>query len=218
MRVPALLLALLTATVAGASGCAGPPAPLQDASGPGKPAATPTTGAVTLSGGGEFISAKASPGTSPDASDGASPDASRGGSGNAAIVYDRKLAPEGAQASLTAESTGGKTRTSLVVEGLLPDRRYGAHLHTKPCGAKPDESGPHYQHHPGQIDAASEVWLDFMTDGEGGGRSTARNDWALDPADLPRSLVLHSQATKTSGPQVGTAGDRVACLTLKKVP
>ncbi|MFC4122629.1 superoxide dismutase family protein [Nonomuraea zeae] len=214
MRVPALLLALLTASFAGASGCAGPPAPLQDASGPGKPAATPT-GPVRLSGGGEFAAAKTpgetSPGSSPDASEGAP-------SANAAVVYDRKLVPQGAQASLTAESTDGKTRTSLVVEGLLPDRRYGAHLHTKPCGPKPDDSGPHYQHHPGQIDPASEVWLDFMTDGEGSGRSTARNDWALDPADLPSSLVLHSQATKTAGPKVGTAGDRVACLTLKKVP
>ncbi|MFD0470857.1 hypothetical protein ACFQ0B_23055 [Nonomuraea thailandensis] len=114
--------------------------------------------------------------------------------------------PQGAQASVTIESGDGQTRTSLVVEGLLPGRRYGAHLHTKPCGRKPDDAGPHYQHHPGRIDADSEVWLDFTTDDEGAGRSSARNDWMLERAKLPGSLVIHSQPTTTSGPEVGQAG------------
>ncbi|MEV0378756.1 superoxide dismutase family protein [Nonomuraea sp. NPDC050643] len=185
MRVPALLLILLTAA------CAGPPAPLQDASGAGANFKSPGD-TVNLSSAGDF--------TATD---------------TAAIAYDRKLVPEGAQASVSVESTGGKTRTSLVVEGLRPDRRYGAHLHAKPCGKKPDDSGPHYQHHPGQITPASEVWLDVTTDAEGSGRSSARNDWALDPAKMPGSLVIHAQPTVTSGPEVGTAGARVACLTLK---
>ena len=199
MRVPALLLVLFTAAFTGATagGCAGPPAPLQEAHGPGERATTPAA-EVTLSGAGEFTSANTS-------------------SSTGAIAYNRKLVPKGAQASLTAESSGDTTRTSLVVEGLLPNRRYGAHLHVKPCGRKPDDSGPHYQHHPGQVDPTSEVWLDVTTDGEGAGRSSARHDWALDPAHLPGSLVLHSKATKTSGPQAGSAGDRIACLTLKKV-
>ncbi|SEG93043.1 superoxide dismutase, Cu-Zn family [Nonomuraea solani] len=189
MRVPALLLILLTAA------CAGPPAPLQDASGAGGAVEKSPGEAVTLSAAGEF---------------------SAGDTGDTgAIAYDRKLVPEGAQASVTVESTGGKTRTSLVVEGLLPDRRYGAHLHAKPCGKKPDESGPHFQHHPGQINPTSEVWLDVTTDAEGAGRSAARHDWALDAAKPPGSLVIHAEPTTTSGPKVGQAGPRVACLTLK---
>ncbi|MFI7129633.1 superoxide dismutase family protein [Nonomuraea sp. NPDC050153] len=185
MRVPALLLIMLTAA------CAGPPAPLQQVMGPSE---GPTGGAIRLAGEGEFTASDTS-----------------------AIAYDRKLAPKGAQGSAHVESADGKTRTTLVVEGLLPNRHYGAHLHDKPCGKKPEEAGPHYQHTAGEVSAASEVWLDFTTDGEGAGRSTARNDWVLDPAKLPGSLVIHAKATKTSGPEVGTAGDRVACLTLKKV-
>ncbi|MEU4514662.1 superoxide dismutase family protein [Nonomuraea wenchangensis] len=185
MRVPAFLLVLLAA-----AGCAGSPPPMQ-AAGPSERATTPA-GEVNLSSAGEF--------TTTD---------------TGAIVYDRKLVPEGAQASVTVESSAGTTRTSLVAEGLLPGRRYGAHLHAKPCGGKPDDAGPHYQHHPGQINPASEVWLDFTTDAEGAGRATAKQDWAFDPARLPGSLVIHSKPTVTSGPQVGTAGDRVACLTLR---
>ncbi|NUP00298.1 MAG: superoxide dismutase [Nonomuraea sp.] len=179
MRVPALLLVLLTAA------CAGPPAPLQEITKP-SPA-----GEVAVSGGGEF--------TSDD---------------TAAIAYDRRLAPDGAQASLSAESTGQTTRTSLVVEGFLPRHHYGAHLHTSPCGADSDDAGGHYQHDPGHANADSEVWLDVTTDETGAGRSTARNAWRLDPAALPKSLVIHAHATKKSGPRAGDAGPRVACLTL----
>ncbi|MBF8190673.1 superoxide dismutase family protein [Nonomuraea sp. K274] len=185
MRVPAFLLVLITA----ASGCAGPPAPLQEAQGPAE--RSPGT-ALTLSGAGEFTSADTS-----------------------AIAYDRKLVPQGAQASVTSESTGGTTRTSLVVEGLLPKRHYGVHLHTKPCGKDPEAAGPHFQHHAGQINPKSEVWLDLTTDAAGAGRSTSRNNWALDRDRLPGSLVIHSQPTKTGGPEVGMAGTRAACLTLK---
>ncbi|SDJ59762.1 superoxide dismutase, Cu-Zn family [Nonomuraea maritima] len=183
MRVPALLLILLTAA------CAAPPGPVQDATG-AQAGASPGE-SIRLSGAGEFA-----PGDT------------------AAIVYDRKLAPEGAQASATVESSGGKTRTSLVVEGLLPERRYGAHLHAKACGKKPDEAGPHYQHQTGQVSPASEVWLDFTTDAAGAGRASARNNWALSRDSLPGSLVIHAGPTVTEGPQVGQAGARVACLTL----
>lgn len=180
MRVPALMLVLLTATA-----CAGPPAPLQQVTKP-SPAEE-----VTLSGGGEFTT-----------------------DNTAAIAYDRRLVPEGAQASLTAESSGSATRTSLVVEGLLPHHHYGAHLHTAPCGTDSDDAGGHYQHDPGHASAASEVWLDVTTDGSGAGRSTARNSWRLDAATAPKSLVIHARGTKKSGPRAGDAGPRVACLTL----
>ncbi|MDR8415138.1 superoxide dismutase family protein [Nonomuraea sp. 3-1Str] len=134
--------------------------------------------------------------------------------GKRAIVYDRKLAPQGGRASVTVESSSGQTLSSLVVEGLLPDRAYGAHLHTKPCGAKPDDSGPHYQHEKGEASAANEVWLDFTTDSTGAGRATARNAWTFSPGHRPHSLVIHAKQTTASGPQAGEAGARVACLTL----
>lgn len=187
---PAVLFALL------AAGCA---QTAQTASDP-TPSASSSHGShaskVTVSGGGQFTD-----------------------NDSAAIAYDRKLAPEGAQASLTAESVGGKTVSSLVVEGMLPDRHYGAHLHAKPCGAKPDDAGPHYQHATHGADAKkasekNEVWLDLKTDKSGTGRATSRQSWALDPANLPRSLVLHAEPTKKSGPETGSAGPRVACLTL----
>ncbi|MFI6387407.1 superoxide dismutase family protein [Nonomuraea sp. NPDC050540] len=156
------------------------------------PAAAPSpAAAVTLKGAGRFTDAN-----------------------TAAIAYDRALAPAGSQASLTAESIGGRTTSSLVVEGLLPKRAYGAHLHTNPCGAKPDDAGPHFQHHGKSASAANEVWLDLTTDAEGTGRATARNDWALEPGHLPRALVIHAQTTTSTGPSAGTAGPRVACLTL----
>ncbi|MEU4225607.1 hypothetical protein AB0F17_15040 [Nonomuraea sp. NPDC026600] len=127
----------------------------------------------------------------------------------AAIVYNRKLVPKGAQASLTAESAGGKTVTSLVVEGLLPDHRYGAHLHVAPCGTRPGDAGAHFQHIAGRADASSEVWLDLKTDDSGAGRATAHHDWPL-TGTLPRSLVLHASATAPTAPPA----PRVACLTL----
>ncbi|GAA2364862.1 superoxide dismutase family protein [Nonomuraea africana] len=147
----------------------------------------PTPNGVRISGGGEFAAS------------------------GAVIVYDRKLAPEGAQASATVESVAGQTRSSLVAEGLLPNRSYGVHLHVNPCGAKPDDAGPHYQHAHSHADATNEVWLDLKTDATGAGTSSARHAWTLHGERLPRSLVIHAEPTAPDG----TAGSRVACLTLR---
>ncbi|MFE3455819.1 superoxide dismutase family protein [Nonomuraea sp. NPDC059194] len=173
MRLPALLLSLLTV-----GACAAPTTAVVP---------TPADG-VRLSGGGEFSAKDTS-----------------------AIVYDAKLAPAGAQASVTVESADGQTRSSFVAEGLLPDRKYGVHLHTKACGRKPDDSGPHFQHAHGTVNATNEVWLDVKTDNEGAATASSRNAWALTSDRVPHSLVIHSAATKPDG----TAGARVACLTLK---
>lgn len=132
--------------------------------------------------------------------------------GTAAIVYNTKLAPEGSQASATVESTTDRTLSSLVVEGLLANRTYGAHLHVNACGAKPDDAGAHFQHTHGHADKANEVWLDLKTDDSGMGRATASHDWAFAADRLPGSLVIHAQPTKADG----TAGPRVACLTLTR--
>ncbi|NRQ33865.1 superoxide dismutase [Nonomuraea sp. NN258] len=186
MRLPAVLFLLLAAA------CSAEPATMHEVPGhdaaPGQNADRP----IRLSGGGEL-----------------------GATTTSAIVYDRKLAPAGAQASVTTESAGKKTRTSLVVEGLLPNRRYGAHLHTRPCGAKPEDAGPHYRHEPHRATATSEVWLDLTTDESGAGRSAARHDWHFTAGSLPGSLVIHAEPTKSSGPDAGAAGPRVACVTLR---
>ncbi|GLW12331.1 hypothetical protein Misp01_74590 [Microtetraspora sp. NBRC 13810] len=143
--------------------------------------------------------------------------------GAKAVVYDKKLAPEGAKADITVDSSGQETTSKLTVAGLLPDRKYGSHLHTKSCGAKPDDSGPHFQHMPAQgpsphtaANPTNEVWLDFTTDASGAATAEAKQPWGLSPDRLPKSLVIHAEETTPTGPKAGTAGDRVACLDLRK--
>jgi Cu-Zn family superoxide dismutase len=187
MRVPALLLALL------AAGCA-------------QTGGTPSAGGTP----GATASPSATPNTALSASGDFAPDAAQ------AIVYDRKLAPAGARASLLVESERdtGKTRSSLVVEGFRPEHTYGAHLHIQPCGADPDDSGPHYQHVAGKISPRNEIWLDFTTDRTGTASTSARHPWLLDENRLPRSLVIHAEPTRATPPNPGAAGPRIACLTL----
>ncbi len=147
--------------------------------------------------------------------------------GATAVTYDPALVPAGATANVTVGEADGTTTVILSVAGLEADRGYGAHLHTKPCGATGDAAGPHHQHvpdpaasvSPPSVDPAyanpdNEVWLDLTTDGTGAASVTAVHDWTF-PADRrPRSLVLHAQPTKTGPGEAGTAGARVACLTL----
>jgi Cu-Zn family superoxide dismutase len=142
-----------------------------------------------------------------------------------AVTYDQALVPTGATAELTVTGTDGGTTVLLVLSNLRKAHDYGAHLHTKPCGKAPIDSGPHLQHRadpaasvsppsvdPSYANPTNEVWLDFTTDGDGAGQASATLDWTFDPA--PRSLVIHAQATKTAAGQAGTAGARVGCLSL----
>ncbi|MFI6598151.1 hypothetical protein ACIBHX_17985 [Nonomuraea sp. NPDC050536] len=171
-RLPYGMLSLSMLVALVATGCS------QSTAGtatPGAPAVAP----VGVAGGGQF-----------------------NGNDKAAIAYDRALVPKSAQASLTAESVGNATVTSLVVEGFLRNRAYGAHLHAKPCGANPQAAGPHFKN------GHDEVWLDFRTDGNGIGHATTRHDWQLDPANLPQSLVIHAAP--------GDSAPRIACLTLHR--
>lgn len=142
-----------------------------------------------------------------------------------AVTYDELLVPVGATAGVTVEETDGGTTVTLVVTGLQKTRAYGAHLHVKPCGAAPADSGPHLQHShdpaaaisPPSVDPAyanpgNEVWLDFTTDAAGAARTSVTVDWTFDPK--PRSLVIHAESTKTGPGVAGTAGARAACLSL----
>lgn len=144
---------------------------------------------------------------------------------NTAITYDQKQVPAGASARLTIAEVADTTTVSLDVRGMLPDRTYGAHLHAKPCGATGTAAGPHYQHRtdpaasasPPSVDPAyanprNEVWLDVMTDSQGVGMSRSEQQWLF--TTKPKSLVIHAKKTETAPGRAGTAGDRVACLTV----
>jgi Cu-Zn family superoxide dismutase len=145
--------------------------------------------------------------------------------GATAVTYDPTLVPVGATATVTITQTAANTRVQLTVAGLRPNRGYGAHLHTNPCGPTGAAAGPHYQHQhdpaasasrpsvdPSYANPRNEIWLDFTTDSNGSASSTATHPWTF--GTDPRSLVIHAMTTKTAPGQAGTAGARAACLTL----
>ena len=144
-----------------------------------------------------------------------------------AVTYDPKVVPPGATAEVSIARTTVGTTVRLTTGGLVPRRAYGAHLHTDPCAAAPADSGPHYQHSPDPKAVASppsvdpafanprnEVWLDFTADTAGAATVSATQTWPFDQINPPRSLIVHAELTKTTAGKAGTAGPRVACLTL----
>ncbi|MEV4709122.1 superoxide dismutase family protein [Actinoplanes sp. NPDC049316] len=214
-----LALPLLITAVAALAGCAG-----SGGTGPaGVTAQPPPPGTPWMVTGG------GSPTAAPGPSDGAplnqntttgtflpAPDGTR------AITYDPAVVPPGATAEVTIDTTNQGVRVRLSVTGMVPRRAYGAHLHTGSCTSVPDDAGPHYQHDiapskpsadPVYANPHNEVWLDFTADVRGAATVTSAQDWTFDPARPPRSLVVHAERTRT-GKDAGTAGPRVACLTL----
>ncbi|GGY98918.1 superoxide dismutase family protein [Streptomyces poonensis] len=146
-----------------------------------------------------------------------------GVSSEAAVTYDRSSVPKGSRI-VVAEwlNRDGTTTFDIGLKGLDPNRTYGAHVHIKPCGPKPEDAGPHYQNvvdpkqpsvDPAYANRKNEVWLDFTTDsdGDGGARSTV--DWRL-RSSKARSVVIHEHATMTAPGHAGMAGDRLACVTV----
>lgn len=137
------------------------------------------------------------------------------------ITYDVDRIPSGAALSASSSVVSGRTTVTLEVSGLLPDTKYGSHVHTKPCGAKPADSGPHYQHEkdpvtpsvdPAYANARNEIWLDFTTDASGSASASATVDWEFRAGEA-NSVVVHAAHTSTGHGKAGTAGDRLACLT-----
>ena len=143
------------------------------------------------------------------------------GVGAIVVRHNTALVPEGATArAFTASATG--TLTTLSVRGLLPRHEYGAHVHTKPCGAAPTDSGPHYQHvpdpaqpstDPAYANPRNEIWLDFTTSPDGSGFAVSHVDWTYGDR-RPGSVVIHETHTHTDPGHAGTAGGRLACLNL----
>jgi superoxide dismutase, Cu-Zn family len=149
--------------------------------------------------------------------------------GTTAVTYDPAVVPAGATARLSFTKTAQGVTVRLAVAGMVPRRSYGAHLHTMPCTVMPAAAGPHYQQHPDPAASASapsvdpsyanpanEVWLDFTADARGAASATSAEDWAFDEAHPPRSLIVHAESTRTAQGVAGTAGQRVACLTVPR--
>lgn len=148
-------------------------------------------------------------------------------SADKAFTYDPTQTPEGAELKVEAEPVDGSTKVKLEVKGLLPDRGYAAHAHTKPCGENGDAAGPHFQHKqdpaagpdmpstdPAYANPKNEIWLDLRTDGKGEGEAEATVPFAFTDR-VPASVVIHAEEeTKTGKGEAGKAGDRLACLTV----
>ncbi|HEY9415827.1 MAG TPA: superoxide dismutase family protein [Pseudonocardia sp.] len=144
------------------------------------------------------------------------------GQDDAANNYDKALVPDGAKVFVSENVHDGLTTVVLDVRGLVPNHAYGAHAHAKPCGAKPEDSGSHYQHNPDPVkpsvnptfaNSMNEVWLDFTTDPKGNATKAATVDWAFG-ATPASSVVIHAEPTKTAPGQAGMAGARAACVSI----
>ncbi|OZM70145.1 superoxide dismutase [Amycolatopsis antarctica] len=141
--------------------------------------------------------------------------------GAAASTYDQALVPVGAQARVVVSSRSFLgTTTLLSVRGLVPDREYGAHAHTKPCGATGDAAGPHFQHEqdpvtpsvdPAYANPDNEIWLDLTTDAVGNAVAVSTVDWGFDERRA-MSVVIHETHTHTDPGHAGMAGKRPACV------
>lgn len=138
-----------------------------------------------------------------------------------ASTYNPQLVPEGASAQVFALSGPVfGTSTTLIVSGLVPDREYGAHVHTQPCGETGAAAGPHFQHEqdpvtpsvdPAYANPDNEIWLDFTTDRLGNALSTSKVAWHLGER-RPASVVIHEMHTHTAPGEAGSAGSRLACI------
>ena len=138
-----------------------------------------------------------------------------------AVTYAPQLVAPGAKV-LVAAATGRRSTVVLVVAGLLPNRTYGAHVHVRPCGATGAVAGPHYQNvvdpvqpsvDPAYANPSNESWLDFTTGDRGYARAVSHVRWEF-RAGQANSVVIHEQATRTEPGVAGTAGARVACVTV----
>jgi Cu-Zn family superoxide dismutase len=147
-----------------------------------------------------------------------------------ADTYNPALAPIGARVTANMTPSGESTIAELAVSGMLPNRGYAVHAHTNACGDKPAAAGPHYQNrvdpaatpekpstNPEYANPRNEVWLDVRTDATGAG--TARTTVPFVFAGRgPGSIVVHeAEQTATGSGHAGTAGARIACVTLAAV-
>jgi len=139
-----------------------------------------------------------------------------------AVTYDLARVPAGAGVEVLSLVNADGSAVSVQVRGLLPNHVYGAHVHRRACGPLPADAGPHAQGVPDPVQPSvdpayanprNEIWLDFATDANGDAQSHARVAWAIPPGGAG-SIVLHEHATHTGPGEAGTAGDRLACVSV----
>jgi superoxide dismutase, Cu-Zn family len=152
--------------------------------------------------------------------------------GAEAVTYNQDLAPVGAAilaSILPAGYNYPRTAATLSVAGLLPNRGYAVHVHTNACGATGEAAGPHYQNRvdpaaspqapstdPEYANPGNEIWLDVSTNATGSGSARAVVPFTFTDR-VPGSIVVHDAMTTATAPgQAGTAGARIACLTLSR--
>lgn len=135
--------------------------------------------------------------------------------------------PQGATARVQAVyNAAGDTVVTLHVQGLLPNRQYGAHAHTFACGLDGQAAGPHFQavqnpdpqnpFDPAYANPVNEIWLDVTTDEDGNGAAQTKVPWQFSPERRPGSVMIHAERTRFGGQDgnAGTAGARLGCLTV----
>jgi Cu-Zn family superoxide dismutase len=141
------------------------------------------------------------------------------------VVHDATLFPAGGTARVQAVLGGTTTLVRLQVSGLIPNRRYGSHVHYLPCGATPAASGAHYQYvpdpatggsptvtstNPAYANPRNEIWLDFTTNAAGSATATSIVAWRMPTDRRAQSVVIHAMGTD----ETGAAGARLACITV----
>ncbi|WP_160094879.1 superoxide dismutase family protein [Rhodococcus sp. T7] len=147
-----------------------------------------------------------------------------GASEDNAFTYDEVAVPVGSSVHVESEGQDGRTTVTFTATGLAPNRDFGVHAHTRPCGPKPSDSGPHYQNNvdpaatpekpssdPAYANPQNEIWLDVTTDASGNAQASTTVDWEFREGEA-NSVVLHAQHTMTGPGQAGMAGDRLACI------
>jgi len=209
-------LVVVAAAVVLAGGCgggapAGGSAPSSAAADPAEASAGPTGGAASAADG-------------PALAEGAAAPPERAAD---AFTYNPALAPEGTNLAVYSTSDGTNTTVRLEVLGLLPDRGYAAHAHANACGPTGDAAGPHFQNRqdpaagpgkpstdPAYANPQNEIWLDLTTDSDGDGEATATVPFTFTDR-APASVIVHeAMATATEPGKAGSAGTRLACLTV----
>jgi Cu-Zn family superoxide dismutase len=140
-----------------------------------------------------------------------------------AITYNEEMVPAGARGAVQSRSGEGTTTVMLAVRSLEPQRLYGAHVHSEPCGDRPEDAGPHFQYSvdpvqpsvdPTFANPQNEIWLDFTTDEIGAGSAESTVAWTFPNDRRPGSVVVHAVQTSSEPGKAGTAGERVACISV----
>ncbi|MEO3784877.1 hypothetical protein ABGB12_16175 [Actinocorallia sp. B10E7] len=115
--------------------------------------------------------------------------------------------------AVTVRTTRRSTSVTLDASNFPPSaygRSFGAHVHVDRCGAKPTDSGKHYQHSRKGKLRDRELWLDFTVDRNGHAHVRSERPWAI-KAGAANSVVVHGKPTH---PTSGEAGDPIICTTV----